>query len=132
MSVKSKQLELLDYIDSWLGNDSSTKLTFACCCYECPRSDVVVFENTSQVRNWLNTHHANHENSLFVQVKYEGITFTRVEKAKEEDIFSDIDSDLVASKLDKLRALAAGTPYAEEADVAIRKIRDIEEKLLNR
>ena len=82
------------------------------------------FTSISEARTWL-ARHTKHDCGVSVQL--EGLRPQSWDRCKPK-VCDTAGTERTAKQqeiLQKLRALAEGTPYKEEADAAMRKIRDI-------
>jgi hypothetical protein len=130
MSLYSKQIELLSYLEKLQRKTGELKFRFLCRC-ECestfptrspyPSWKVHHFTTLDQVRSWIDDHR-DHE--CFVSVQTEGLRAKSEKKSAQNKKPARRRLDIK----EKLKALAEGTPYETEADAAIQKIRELENR----
>jgi hypothetical protein len=132
MSVYTQEKELLDWVDTLLSGDTTSKVSFMCYCRGCV-NPIEYFDTTQEARQWLEKHH-NHSEPL-IDIRWEGIraphkpgrtSFTPFSGSS----FGALDElAIVMEKIHKLHKLAEGTSFPHEASVARRKIRELEAQL---
>ena len=127
MGVHSQQLKLLSFVEDLLKQTQELKVTFTCRCmcsfYVDGRGragwQVFACETPEEVHSWM-ARHKNHEFYLSVQV--EGIVAAASDR-RHEPSGHVRQADAAArskslARIAKLKALAGGTTYQEEADSA--------------
>ena len=132
MSIYTREINLLNQIDSWLSGDTTSVVTFMCHCL-C-ESKVELFTSTREARQWLEKHR-NHYEPL-IDVRLEGVHSRR--GAEQENSSTRAgrlsaetnERSMVLEKIHKLYRLAENTTFPEEARTAERKIEKLK-KLLN-
>ena len=131
MSIYKREINLLNQIDSWLSEDSTSVVTFMCHCL-C-ESKVEVFNSTREARQWLEKHR-NHYEPL-IDIRLEGIhSRHRAEQADSPTRAGGFSAganerSTVLEKIHKLYRLAENTTFPEEACTAKRKIDKLKELL---
>jgi len=131
MSLYTREINLLDQIDSWLSEDSTSVVTFMCHCL-C-QSGVEFFNSTEEARRWLEKHR-NHYEPL-IDIRLEGIH----SQHKAEHAHSTAkgggysgggnERSMILERIHKLYRLAENTTFPHEARAAQRKIRRLKELL---
>jgi hypothetical protein len=124
----SKQVEFLSYIDELQREISELRVKFLCRCVcestyptqsPYPLWQVHHFSTAQEVRSWIDAH-KGHES--YVSVQTEGIRPSSGPQPTRDEGNGTRKSEV----LEKLRALAEGTPFLTEADAALQKIRELE------
>jgi hypothetical protein len=136
MSLYSKEMELLSFVEALQAQSEGLRCRLFCRC-TCeatfpPRDPYPVwkvhrFLSVSEARAWM-LNHKDHE--VFVHLQFEGI---RPKDGNRRDSRSGQNQFAAGGKgpakrdllAEKLRALAQGTPYAQEAETALRKIAEL-------
>lgn len=142
MSVYSRQIALLEYVESIQKDDPKIAVRFVCSC-SCEAMPAPVhpksqhFATIPEVRAWL----ANHmQHDFSVQLFIEGMSRDSHSRDNaflwEEPPWDELSAEKPTRAtwtdpkrlaiIQKLKALALGTPYEHEADSALRKIRAME------